>query len=831
MDCQNCGQPINEYDLYCPNCGANNLYAEVAAASRAAGVSISASEAVQEPAEEEDYYEDEYEQVVTKKSTLLPVFLSVGAAIILIAAIVILLLNTGDSDESRLGYTPPSGNLESNPSRMWEALPTLDLEPDATQSTEPPGFIWTVPTEQTRATQSPTTARPSSAAGSEVEIIVNTQETTTEPGGITTEPESGEGTGPGTGEGTGPGNGEGTGPGIGEDTGPQGSETGPSTGPTGIEDIVDEAIKLTINRIDADMFPDVRLYFDLRDEAGNSFKPTGLSTLAVTEMLGSNEQIVSSTTLKDHTKLIVLIDNSSLSSSNISSIKSALSNLAETMLPAGNVKNKLGIAMFTGSTPFVLPASFFCIDQASAKAQINSLQISAGGASRHALYDVLSNAVNQLQAQGYREHLLVYTGEGDLGSSQTKDGLISLVNSSGISLHFMSPVKNQDLSDIGSQINGSYIELQSSYSFGTALLSKYYSIKDALFLDYTSPFSNAGALNEIMVKLVYTDKPSGKSVDDSEAYSPHPPLLGEAVKSKLTAEQDLMVEHIDTGGYPAVRLYFSLSDAANNPVKPGYFSSFTLTEQLDGEARSVTTTNLKDKTEFVSLIDGNLQDINNENIGIVKSAFSNLAETMLGEGNSKNKLAVSMFSDANSFDLPLLQTVLSGADAQIDTLAVSQDASGARPLYDVLQKAITQLKAADYEGSILILAGGPDTGSKIDKDDLFSLIGSAGIPVHIITLSPCDDLRRIGLSSHGSYTDLLADAETMKKEHSDSLSDSEILSAVLRAKYLWEDLYIDYQSPFSETGAQDELTVKLVYANMTGVVLEAEYKYSIGQDS
>ena len=848
MDCHNCGQPINEYDLYCYNCGASNPFAEAAAASRAAGVSMSVAQMEREPDQQEDHYDDEYEQTITGKSSLLPVILSVGAAVFLIAAIIILLLNTGDSDDNRLGFTPPSGNFGSNPSGIWQPLPTLGLNPEGAETTESPGFIWTMPTDPTVTTQSPETVRPPTETTSEVEIIVNTQKTTTEPAGSTgdgtgestqtgtvesTQTRTGESTQTGTGEGTQSGTGEGTQSGTGEDTEPEGSETGPSTEPTEIDETIGEMLQLSINRVDAGLFPEVRLYFDLRYESGDLVDPASASSYTITETLNSNEQVITAIKQKEGTSLIVLVENSplALNQSNLSSVKTALSNLAETMLPQGNVKNKLGIISFTGSAPFMLPSSFLCIGQTAAAEQINALQISESGSDEHRLYDVLAEAVAQLHDQGYRGDLLVYTAGENSGSNTSKEDLISLVNSTGISIHFMSLTNNEELRGIGNRINGSYIELQSNSSLRSALLNRYNINKKARYLEYTSPFTGAGALDEITVTLTYTDTLNEKTADDSLEYSPPPPPVMGHTDSNMSAVQDLIIEHIDTGKYPVVRLYFHLSDTTNNLVKPCLTSSFALTEQLDGEVRSVTSAKLKDKTEFVTLVDGSAQPINISNIGIVKSAFITLTEKMLPEDNVKNRFGVSMFRDADSFSLPLLYSEQDDAKTQIEGLTVTEEASDDRPLYDILHTAVTQLEAEDYEGSILILAGGPDSGSKNSLNDLLTLINNSGIPIHIIAFAPSEDLRDIGLSSRGSYTDLGADSKTMKEEHPDSLSDVEILSAVIQAKYLWEDLYIDYQSPFSGTDAQDELTVRLVYTNISGVVLESEYNYSIPQSS
>lgn len=816
MDCHNCGQPMNEDDQFCPTCGTKNPTAEAMAASLAAGVSMSAAESTREPAvDHEAFYEDEYEQIVTKKNSLLPVFLTVGAAIILIAGILILLLKTNDPDDKRLGFTPPADSNKSNPI-YWQTLPAFEQDQQEAHQTESTGFIWTMPSEPAHETQSTTTGRAAETT-SEIEIIIDTQVPSSAAPADPAGSKNNQTPGP-------------TGSENNQTTKPAGSENNQTTGPSYTAETTGETFQLAVNRIDAGMFPRIRLYFSLTDETDNMFKPGNASSFSLTETLKSDEQMVENARLKDSTEFIVLVDGSTLAlnEGNINAVKTALRSLADTMLPEGNDKNKLGIAMFRSTEQFTLPAQILCIDQSSAAEQINKLTASGVETDERPLYDTLSEAVIQLHNRGYRGEILVYTAGDDNGSVQSHNELISRIADSGISINLMSLTQSEKLSVIGSKSYGSYTYLENGQSLGSNLLNCYSGNREKMYLDYTSPFTEASSLDKISVKIAYTDSSGGNTAEASHWYSPPAENIRVSVQNKTSAVQDLKIERIDAKSHPAVRLYFTLSDTSNNFVKPCSLAAVSITEKLGEDIRSVTETRLKDRTEFAVLVDGGSQTLTAENIDIVKSAFANLAQTMLPEDNEKNKLGISIFRNSDSLALPIMATDLAAAEEQIDALSVSPKATGERPLYDVLQKAVTRLSADGYDGSIMLFAGGPDAGSKSSLADLKSLINNSGIPIHIITIQPCDDLELIGLSSHGSYSVI---GSTEKKEGSDNLSDLEILSAVLQAKYLWETLYIDYQSPFAGIDAQDELTVKLVYTNLAGTVQESEFDYSIPRDS
>ncbi|HHV42335.1 MAG TPA: hypothetical protein GXX72_05780 [Clostridiaceae bacterium] len=176
MNCHNCGQTINEEDLFCPYCGVNNPVAEALAASKAAGASIYASkqDINQYPPPQNDFYEDEYEEIVPERNPTLPIILSIGVAILLIAGIIILLIKTsGGSDDDKLQFTQPAEALASHPISNWQTLPTLDMErPEETQATVPDNFFWTMPPVETQQ-MDPTDSQIPEQTEPSVEIINN----------------------------------------------------------------------------------------------------------------------------------------------------------------------------------------------------------------------------------------------------------------------------------------------------------------------------------------------------------------------------------------------------------------------------------------------------------------------------------------------------------------------------------------------------------------------------------------------------------------------------------------------------------------------------------
>lgn len=520
MNCHNCGQPINEDDLYCPYCGANNPEAEALAASQAAGMSMYAAMDDQNYDPQQDYYEDEYEQIVADKSPILPTVLAVGAAVILIAGILILLLKTKSPEDNKLGFTPPPEMQESNQIENWATLPTLDLDrEEESETTIPDDFVWTMPSVLQNETTRPTEPTYAQKTTVEVEIIVNTptpapatdtstqatdKETTAETtkgvnqetsaaatqeatgtteGGTETSKDAGATTTEGGEETTA----------TSEENGEATETTSEITEPTATEE-ESKTLELSIQHIDAAKFPQIRVYFQLTKDK----KPVRLknpSNLTITESIENEDLSGTELKLKDNLNFIALVDGSSLAlDSSDEVIRDALTELANQLLGDNSGKNKLAVGMFRANELFSLPG--LSDNLAQITQQIDSINPSPDTIDERPLFDTLFQAVTELKAAGFEGDILLYTAGGDYGSSFTAADIENIIAGSGISVHIISLNDGSGLPNKGFGSEGSSVSLNGNAGeIKTALIQRYNLKLEDYYIEYKSSFTASETLN------------------------------------------------------------------------------------------------------------------------------------------------------------------------------------------------------------------------------------------------------------------------------------------------------------------------------------------------
>lgn len=501
MYCHNCGQPINEDDLFCPYCGINNPEAEALAASRAAGASMYASDTDPDyyPPDQDDYFEDEYEEIVPEKNPLVPILLAVAAAIVLIAGILILLLKSGGSDDNKLLFTQPEDKATNNEIINWQTLPTLDLErPEDTLATIPDDFVWTMPPVQTSETeQVQPTITPETTAEPEIVMMTPTPTATPTPKPTvaptvtptpkptvaptatptpkptvaptatpTPKPTAAPTTAPTPEPTTAPieepiASESGT-PDSGdtsdtaESTGSEDTETTPATTPdTTPESTTPEStaenIQLVINDIVASKFPTVRLYFNLLNENGVELKPGPLASFSLTETVDENTSDVDRLLIDDgHIEILSLIEASAhtLTDTGTQAVKDAHKELVKKVLPEGNVINRMGLVVVPHNlVPDNMPDPIFyttALDSEILLNEIDAIVPAAEGDKECHIYDAIWAAITKLNDVDYTGALVVYTYGKDSGSTTSKENLKNLVLSSNIAIHIVSLTDDPD---------------------------------------------------------------------------------------------------------------------------------------------------------------------------------------------------------------------------------------------------------------------------------------------------------------------------------------------------------------------------------------------------
>ncbi|MGI6090424.1 MAG: zinc-ribbon domain-containing protein [Saccharofermentanales bacterium] len=592
MHCHNCGQPINEDDLFCPYCGMNNPEAEARAASRAAGASMHAlgTDTDYYPPDQDDYFEDEYEEIVPEKNPLVSILLAVGAAIILIAGILILLLKSGGSDDNKLLFTQPEDKATNNEIINWQTLPTLDLErPEDTLATIPDDFVWTMPPVQTSETeQVQTTITPETTAEPEIVIMTPTPtvtptpeptvaptatptpEPTVAPTAIptpkstavpTTAPTPEPTTAPieePTASESGTPQDSGDTSDTAESTGSEDTEPTPETTPeTAPEPTTPEStaenIQLVINDIVASKFPMVRLYFNLLNENGVELKPGPLASFSLTETIDEKTSDVYGPLIDDgHIEILSLIEASAhtLTDTGTQAVKDAHKALVNKVLPEGNVINRMGLVVVPHNfVPDNMPDPIFyttVLDSEILLNEIDAIVPAADGDTECHIYDAIWAAITKLNEDDYTGALVVYTYGKDSGSTTTKENLKDLVLSSNIAIHIVSLTDDPDdpenpddayLKTLANCSRGTFTFLENIGSLSVALDGKYTHEAGNYYIEFASPFADLTdptLTGQRKVTLKYTDPEGNISLTADAVYTPPPPPTPSPVPTPTT---------------------------------------------------------------------------------------------------------------------------------------------------------------------------------------------------------------------------------------------------------------------------------------------------------